>query len=109
MIDVTRCGEGGPGPKGSVLAATFEMLGQQVIALNGGPRFKFNEAISLSVDCKSQAEVDELWETLSAAVRRANAAGSRTSSACPGRSCPRACRSSWGIPILRKRSASCRQ
>ena len=66
IIDVTRCGDAGPGPKGSVLDATFELLGQQFIALNGGPHFKFNEAISLSVDCKSQGEVDELWEKLSA-------------------------------------------
>ena len=66
IIDVTRCGDAGPGPKGSVLVATFELMGQQFIALNGGPHFKFNEAISLSVDCKSQAEVDELWEKLSA-------------------------------------------
>ena len=66
IIDVTRCGDAGPGPKGSVLVATFELLGQQFIALNGGPHFKFNEAISLSVDCKSQGEVDELWEKLSA-------------------------------------------
>ena len=66
IIDVTRCGDAGPGPKGSVLVATFELLGQQFIALNGGPHFKFNEAISLPVDCKSQGEVDELWEKLSA-------------------------------------------
>ena len=66
IIDVTRCGDAGPGPKGSLLVATFELMGQRFIALNGGPHFKFNEAISLSVDCKSQAEVDELWEKLSA-------------------------------------------
>lgn len=65
IVSVTRCGETGPGPKGSVLVATFEMAGQQFIALNGGPHFKFNEAISLSVDCADQAEVDRLWEQLS--------------------------------------------
>lgn len=62
---VLRCGESGPGPKGSVLTMTFQLEGQQFIALNGGPIFKFNEAISLSVDCKTQEEVDELWEKLS--------------------------------------------
>ena len=62
---VLRCGESGPGPKGSVLTIAFELEGQEFIALNGGPIFKFNEAISLSVDCKSQTEVDELWERLS--------------------------------------------
>ena len=51
---------------GSVMTIEFEIEGQKFIALNGGPHFKFNEAISLSVDCKSQAEVDELWEKLSA-------------------------------------------
>ena len=64
VLNVTRCGESGPGPKGSVLVANFEIAGQQFIALNGGPHFKFNEAISLTVDCHSQAEVDELWERL---------------------------------------------
>lgn len=63
---VLRCGESGPGPKGSVLTIAFELEGQEFIALNGGPIFKFNEAISLSVDCKTQSEVDELWEKLSA-------------------------------------------
>ena len=62
---VLRCGESGPGPKGSVLTIAFELEGQEFIALNGGPIFKFNEAISLSVDCKTQTEVDELWEGLS--------------------------------------------
>jgi len=62
---VTRYGEAGPGPKGSVMTATFQLDGQDFIALNGGPHFKFTEAISLSVDCKTQEEVDELWERLS--------------------------------------------
>lgn len=62
---ILRCGEAGPGPKGSVLTIAFELEGQKFIALNGGPIFKFNEAISLSVDCKTQTEVDELWERLS--------------------------------------------
>jgi predicted 3-demethylubiquinone-9 3-methyltransferase (glyoxalase superfamily) len=60
-----RYGEGGPGPKGSVMTIEFELEGMEFIALNGGPHFKFSEAISLVVDCKSQAEVDELWEKLS--------------------------------------------
>ena len=62
---ILRCGDAGPGPKGSVLTIAFQLEGQDFIALNGGPIFKFNEAISLSVDCKSQAEVDDLWEKLS--------------------------------------------
>ena len=60
-----RCGDAGPGPKGSILTIAFQLEGQDFIALNGGPIFKFTEAISLSVDCKSQQEVDDLWEKLS--------------------------------------------
>ena len=63
---ILRCGDAGPGPKGSVLTIAFQLEGQDFIALNGGPVFQFNEAISLSVDCKTQTEVDELWEMLSA-------------------------------------------
>ncbi|MCU1335668.1 MAG: hypothetical protein JWO19_1249 [Bryobacterales bacterium] len=66
VLNVTRNGEGGPGPKGTVLTATFELEGQKFMALNGGPIFKFTEAISLFVDCETQEEVDDLWEKLSA-------------------------------------------
>ena len=63
---IRRYGEAGPGPQGSVMSATFELEGLQFHALNGGPTFTFTPAISLFVDCKTQAEVDELWEKLSA-------------------------------------------
>jgi len=63
---ISRYGEGGPGPAGSVMTVEFELDGQRFIALNGGPHFKFNEAISFSIDCKTQSEVDELWKKLSA-------------------------------------------
>jgi len=63
--NVTRYGEGGPGPKGSVMTATFELDGQEFMALNGGPEFKFTEAISFYVNVETQEEVDELWEKLS--------------------------------------------
>src|SRR6266496_3825301 len=66
VVSVTRYGEAGPGPKGTVMTATFRLEGQTFMALNGGPYFKFTEAISLFVDCKTQEEVDELWEKLSA-------------------------------------------
>ncbi len=55
-----------PGPDGKVLGVTFHLEGQQFMALNGGPQFKFTPAISLFVNCETQAEVDELWEKLSA-------------------------------------------
>jgi predicted 3-demethylubiquinone-9 3-methyltransferase (glyoxalase superfamily) len=64
--NITRYGEAGPGPKGTVMIATFQLEGQDFIALNGGPQYTFTPAISLFVDCKTQQEVDELWEKLSA-------------------------------------------
>ncbi len=63
---VTRYGEAGPGPKGTVMSATFQLDRQEFFALNGGPLFKFTEAISFFVNCETQQEVDELWEKLSA-------------------------------------------
>ena len=66
ILSVARYGEAGPGPKGSVMIVTFELEGQEFIALNGGPHFKFTEAISLLVNCDTQKEVDELWSKLSA-------------------------------------------
>ena len=62
---ISRYGEAGPGPKGTVMVATFQLEGQDFIALNGGPHFKFTEAISLVVNCESQDEVDAFWEKLS--------------------------------------------
>jgi predicted 3-demethylubiquinone-9 3-methyltransferase (glyoxalase superfamily) len=61
---VTRYGEGGPGPKGSVMTVAFELDGQTFTALNGGPLFKFTEAVSFVVNCETQQEVDEMWEKL---------------------------------------------
>lgn len=66
ILGVSRYGEAGPGPKGSVMTARFQLDGQEFIALNGGPHFKFTEAVSFSVDCKTQAEVDAFWQKLSA-------------------------------------------
>ena len=63
---VTRFGDAGPGPKGSVMVIAFELDGVELIALNGGPIFKFNEAVSLSISCQSQAEVDHYWNKLTA-------------------------------------------
>ncbi|MBN3930000.1 VOC family protein [Streptomyces verrucosisporus] len=64
ITDVQHYGEAGPGEPGSVMTVTFELAGREFIALNGGPEFTFSEAISLSVDCADQAEVDELWARL---------------------------------------------
>jgi Uncharacterized protein conserved in bacteria len=62
---VSRYGDAGPGPKGSVMIVTFQLEGQKYTALNGGPQYKFTPAISLFVNCEDQAEVDHLWEKLS--------------------------------------------
>jgi predicted 3-demethylubiquinone-9 3-methyltransferase (glyoxalase superfamily) len=64
IVNITRYGDGGPGPKDTVMSATFELNGQEFMALNGGPAFPFTEAISLFVSCENQPEVDELWEKL---------------------------------------------
>jgi predicted 3-demethylubiquinone-9 3-methyltransferase (glyoxalase superfamily) len=63
-LDVTRYGEAGPGPEGTVMTATFRLDGQQFIALNGGPQFKFTEAVSFSINCETQQEVDYYWDKL---------------------------------------------
>ena len=64
IVTTARYGEAGPGPAGSVMAILFEIEGQRFLALNGGPQFKFTPAISLIVDCSTQAEIDELWDRL---------------------------------------------
>ncbi len=63
---ITRYGEAGPGPAGSVMTVEFELDGHPFIGLNGGPQFKFTEAISFTVDCQTQDEVDHYWTKLSA-------------------------------------------
>jgi predicted 3-demethylubiquinone-9 3-methyltransferase (glyoxalase superfamily) len=65
ILEVTHFGSAGPRPEGMVMTVTFELEGQQFIALNGGPEFKFDEAISFQVNCDSQEEVDEFWTKLS--------------------------------------------
>jgi predicted 3-demethylubiquinone-9 3-methyltransferase (glyoxalase superfamily) len=63
---VSRYGDAGPGPKGSVMVVSFEIAGLALTALNGGPTYKLDEAFSLLVNCTEQAEIDRLWEALSA-------------------------------------------
>ena len=66
VVRVSRYGDAGPGPKGSVMSCTFQLEGQDFYALNGGPQFTFTPAISLFVNSETQQEVDQLWEKLSA-------------------------------------------
>lgn len=72
---VSRYGDAGPGPKGTVMVAKFELEGQEFMVLNGGPRFKFTQAVSFVVNCTSQQEVDELWEKLLAGGGAEDACG----------------------------------
>jgi predicted 3-demethylubiquinone-9 3-methyltransferase (glyoxalase superfamily) len=64
VLEVNRYGDGAPMPSGTAMTVRFELDGQEFIALNGGPHFRFNEAISLYVDCEDQAEVDYFWDHL---------------------------------------------
>jgi predicted 3-demethylubiquinone-9 3-methyltransferase (glyoxalase superfamily) len=64
IVKTVRYGKAGPGPEGSVMTVLFELDGQQVTGLNGGPRFKFSEAISLSIACTTQEEIDRYWARL---------------------------------------------
>ena len=69
VLTVNRYGDAGPGPKGTVMTANFLLDGQEFVALNGGPQYKFTPAISFVVNCESQQEVDEYWDKLSAGGR----------------------------------------
>jgi predicted 3-demethylubiquinone-9 3-methyltransferase (glyoxalase superfamily) len=66
ISSVARYGDAGPGPKGSVMMVVFQLEGQEFMALNGGPLYTFTPAISFSVNCKTQQEVDDLWDKLTA-------------------------------------------
>jgi len=64
VVNEARYGDAGPGPKGQIMTMTFELAGQRFMALNGGPKFRFTEAISLMVNVESQAELDDMWNKL---------------------------------------------
>ncbi|MGH2559355.1 MAG: VOC family protein [Thermomicrobiales bacterium] len=66
VLNVSRYGEGGPGPAGTVMTATFRLNGQEFTALNGGPQYTFTEAVSFLIECENQEEVDYYWDKLSA-------------------------------------------
>lgn len=65
IVSVSRYGDSGPGPKGAVMTVEFELDGQRFVGINGGPNFKFTEAVSFVVDCETQDEVDYFWQKLS--------------------------------------------
>lgn len=88
ITNISRWGDAGPGPKGSLMTANFQLDGQEFMALNGGPVFKFTEAISFFVKCETQEEVDEFWEKLSDGGKNHSAAGLKTNTVYHGRSFP---------------------
>jgi predicted 3-demethylubiquinone-9 3-methyltransferase (glyoxalase superfamily) len=88
IVTTTRYGEAGPGRAGSVMTVVFQLDGHEFIALNGGPQFKFTEAVSFSVDCKTQKEVDEYWAKLSEGGEEGPCGWLKDSTACHGRSTP---------------------
>ena len=75
ILNVSRYGDAGPGPKGSVMVVSFQLEGQQFTALNGGPRFKFSEAFSFVVSCENQQEIDDYWNKLTAHGGQESACG----------------------------------
>ena len=74
ILNIARYGEAGPGPRGTVMTVTFQLEGQEFMALNGGPHYTFSPAISFFVNCETQAEVDELWEKLTPGGREVQCA-----------------------------------
>ena len=75
IVSINRYGDTGPGPKGSVMIVKSLIEGQEFIAINGGPQFQFSQAVSFVVNCKTQEEVDEFWESSPKAGKNSNAAG----------------------------------
>ncbi|HZI98082.1 MAG TPA: VOC family protein [Actinomycetales bacterium] len=65
ILNVAHYGEAGPRPAGMVMTVSFELAGQEFVAINGGPEFSFTEAVSLQVNCETQDEIDQFWEALS--------------------------------------------
>ncbi len=70
ILQVTRYGDAGPMPKGTVMTIAFELLGRPHVAMNGGPHFKFANGVSLAVECETQEEIDAYWEKLSAGGKK---------------------------------------
>jgi predicted 3-demethylubiquinone-9 3-methyltransferase (glyoxalase superfamily) len=75
IVDIAHYGSAGPRPEGMVMTVSFELDGQRFVALNGGPEFTFNEAISFEVSCETQEEVDTFWSRLRRVGRKARAGG----------------------------------
>ena len=107
VISTTRYGDFAPERNGAVMTISFEIDGQRLLALNGGPQFKFTPALSLIVNCDDQAEIDGCGRSLRKAARTSSAAGSPTNSASAGKSSRARCPSSCPAATPKRRIASC--
>ncbi len=106
---VSRHGEAGPGPAGSVMTVAFELDGLAFTAINGGPMFRFTEAISMIVNCETQAEVDHYWDRLSEGGQPGQCCWLKDRFGCRGRSCRRHSSPWCRTRIPRDRSGSWRR
>ncbi len=88
VLSLTRYGDTGPGPSGAAMTAKFELDGREFVALSGSPLFKFTEAVSFVVNCKTQEEVDKFWEKVSAGGEKTRCGWLKDKYGCRGRSFP---------------------
>jgi uncharacterized glyoxalase superfamily protein PhnB len=109
IVNVTHYTEGAPREAGMVMTVEFDLNGQRFVGINGGPQFKFDEAVSFMITCEDQTRSTTTGRSSPRAARKARAAGSRTASGCPGRSCPRGWRSCSLTRTPKKRAARWRQ
>ncbi len=109
ITSVSRYPENAPGAEGTAMTVEFELDGQAFVALNGGPEYTFTPAVSFSIECATQAEVDHFWDRLCEGGKPIQCGGSRTSSGCRGKSYRRSCRSCYRTTTRTKRAPSCRR
>jgi predicted 3-demethylubiquinone-9 3-methyltransferase (glyoxalase superfamily) len=109
ILRLQRFENAGPGGKGTVVTGTFELDGQQFMALQGGPLFKFTEAISMFVNCETQEEVDYFWEKLTAGGNESQCGWLKDKFGLSWQSCPRPSAKCWVTKIRRNRSESWRR
>ena len=93
-------------PNGSVMTVTFEIEGQEFVALNGGPHFSFSEATSLMVKCETQKEIDEMWEKLSRGGEEGPCGWLKDNMVCRGKSCLRSGTRCWGTRMSKNQKES---
>lgn len=109
ILSVARYGEGAPRPAEMVMTVSFELDGRSYLALNGGPEFKFSEAVSFQVTCASQEEVDRYWNALTEGGQEGPCGWLRTATESPGRSFQALCPRCSAIPTGESRNGSCRR